>query len=233
MIIAFYPGGGGNRYLQRLLGNPWQTTNVSYDNTHRTQLNKHRYLFSTPPEKTNKLILTHCMNSQRIHEVFPDSDIVFINTDLRASLRREWVLHGHTQYMNKKINSQVSRLEHYNAFKDPAWPPASTQSELDCLPRDILQEVNKDYSKVVAEVPAVPGKLAKITQEYIDKINSAYENIRWNLKYYQDFPVDFSRATQIINVNSDTDEFSSVMKQELSLYPSELYDRVWDEINHD
>ena len=30
-VIAFYPGGGGNRYLRKLLNREFKTANISYD----------------------------------------------------------------------------------------------------------------------------------------------------------------------------------------------------------
>jgi len=63
MIIAFYPGAGGNRYLQRLLGNDWTQPDTSYD-LKTTQLFSHRYLLDHVPQTDSPHILTHCMNKQ-------------------------------------------------------------------------------------------------------------------------------------------------------------------------
>jgi hypothetical protein len=62
--------------------------------------------------------LTHCVNSRRIAEVFPGQDIMFIKSDLQASLRREWLLHGHKRFVDRQIKKDVSRLCHYEAIKD-------------------------------------------------------------------------------------------------------------------
>jgi hypothetical protein len=83
MIISFYPGGGGNRYLQLLSGGKWKQPGVSYDHTNLQKF-EHRYLLSSPalPNNTDN-ILTHCINSTHIKKIFPEHDILFIKTDLK------------------------------------------------------------------------------------------------------------------------------------------------------
>jgi|APGre2960657373_1045057.scaffolds.fasta_scaffold07290_4 hypothetical protein len=234
MIIAFYPGGGGNRYLQRLLGNDWTQPHISYDLTNTGQQYKHKYLTDHIPQSDSQYILTHCMNTQKIQHTFPGHPIVFIKSELQVSLQREWMLHGHQRFMDKKIKikNTASRLEHYIAFKSPSWPMIDTEDQIDQLPAPIRQEVQIDYDKVINDtVEDLPGILAHLTRNTIDKINSAYEIINWHLNYYERFPVDFSGAEQVINIDIDNDDFSSVMTTELNLYQSEIFDQVWQVIN--
>jgi hypothetical protein len=232
MIIAFYPGAGGNRYLKKMTGQEWITPGVSYDNQVLGQLYLHRYLLENQtPEKNNGHILTHCMNSARIQQMFPDTPIVFINSSIQQSLRREWQLAGHARFLNKKIKSVISRLEHYNQIKDPSWPELTSNDQLKSLPDWILTEINIDYNKIVNNVIDVPGMLYDLTQQCIDEINSAYEIITWHLDYYQKFPTDFSGATQILDIDREQTDFSLVMQQELGLYQSQIFDRVWKKIN--
>lgn len=227
MVIAFYPGGGGNRYLQMLLGNSWTKLKTSYDTTNR-QKYEYRYLLETMPAPSYGNVLTHCMNRKKIIKELQCSEITFIKTNLQQSLKREWLLHGYKIYMDKKINNNISKLDHYQAFKDHQWPDVNTIEQLESLPEHILNEVNSDYNKIT--IPAVPGQLLQITQECINKINSAYETIVWHRDYYQRFPVDFSTADTVIDVETSNDEFSIFMRQELSLYQSEIFDSVWDKI---
>ena len=232
MIIAFYPGAGGNRFLQRLLGNTWTQLHLSYDNTNATQQYKHRYLIDPIPHPNSQHILTHCMNSQKIQQTFPGHPIVFIKSKLQVSLQREWALHGHQRFMNQKIKNTVSRLEHYNAFKSPDWPNIDTEDQIDQLPVIIKQEVQTDYDNVINNtVKDSPSILAQLIRDNNDKINSAYEIIKWHLNYYQRYPVDFCRAEQVINIDNDNDDFSSVMTTELNLYQSEIFNQVWQAIN--
>ena len=232
MIIAFYPGTGGNRYLQKLLDNDWTQPRRSYDLTNTGQQYEHRYLTGNITQTDSQYILTHCMNSKRIQQIFPNIPIVFINAELQSGLKREWVLHGHQRFVDKNKLSIVPRLAHYQAIKDPLWPELTSEDQIDMLPWDILQEVKNDYTKIAnTDTVDAPSGLVQLTRNIIGKINSAYEIITWHQQYYQTYPVDFSAATQIINVDTDNDEFSLVMKKEINLYQSEIFDEVWGKIN--
>jgi hypothetical protein len=227
MIIAFYPGGCGNRYLQYLLGNDWTQYHRSYDNV-SFQLFDHRYLLTPIPTNTfQKYILTHSMNSKQINQAFPDQPVVFIKTNLQQSLRREWMLHGHERFLKKKDTTDISRLDHYYAIKDESWPDINNVDMLDSLPDYILEEVNADYLRVSNPV----GVISNITLEYASKIESAYENIQWHLDYYKNYPEDFSNATTIIDIEYSNTNFAQVVKNELNLYSSEVFDKVWDKIH--
>jgi hypothetical protein len=232
MIIAFYPGAGGNRYLRQATGEEWTALGISYDDQVVGQSHLYRYLIENQlPKKRNNYVLTHCMNSHRIQQIFPDTPIIFINSHIQQSLRREWQLAGHTRFLNKKIKSAISRLEHYNQIKDPSWPNIESNDQLKLLPDWIFNEVNDDYDKVINNVIDVPGVLSNLTQQCIDEINSSYEIITWHLEYYQKFPVDFSGASQVIDIDLDQGDFSSLMQKELDLYQSQIFDRVWEKIN--
>lgn len=228
MVIAFYPGAGGNRYIQMLLGNSWSKLNISYDFANPGHEYKYKYLLGANPEPKSGYTLTHCMNCKKITDQLQCSDITVIKTDLQKSLRREWLLHGHKNYLNQKIDGTVNRLDHYQAFKDPGWPNVDTVDQLDNLPQRILDEVNNDYKKITSF--DVSSELAQLTQGYIDKINSAYETIVWHRDYYNKFPVDLTGANTVIDVDKDMDNFSVVMRQELSCYHSEVFDSVWNKI---
>jgi hypothetical protein len=231
MIIAFYPGAVGNRYLQRLLGKKWNDLNKSYDINNIEQCYEHRYLTTDVIKPSSEYVLTHCLNSNRIQQLLPALPVVVIKSDLKSSLRREWILHGHQRYMNKNIKNTVSRLDHYCAIKDPSWPDIFNESEIDQLPVNILKEVSIDYCRVVTNTYSVPGSLVELTQSLVNKINSAYEIISWHINYYyQLYPVDIA-AQQIIDIDNDDNEFSELMRQELSLYQSEIFDQVWNTLN--
>jgi hypothetical protein len=167
------------------------------------------------------------MNSQQIAKVFPGQSITFIKSDLQSSLRREWILHGHKRFVDLQIQNDVSRLLHYQAIKDPAWPEINCTEQLDQLPAHILGEVQADYSKVINQNIDVPDLLESIAQECLDKINSAYEIISWHKNYYNNWPMDFSQAEHVIDIDQGQDDFCVFMAQELDLYRSDIFDMVW------
>jgi len=228
MIIAFHPGAGGNRYRQFLIGNDWKKFKVSYDLANVEY--QFGYLTNTSYNNNFSYVLTHCMNSNVIKNLFPGNPIVAIKADLQTCLRREWMLYGHTRFMDNKVKDTIPRLEHYNAIRDTQWPMIYTEDQIGQLPDDILQEVMTNYKKITSI--DVPSSLISLTQNLINKINSAYEIINWHVNYYQKTPVDFSQAEKVIDIASGEDEFSLLMQQELSLYPSEIFDQVWDTVAH-
>jgi hypothetical protein len=172
------------------------------------------------------------MNSQKIQDTFPGHSVVFIKSNLQISLQREWALHGHQRFQDQKIKNTVSRLEHYMAFRAPAWPKIDTEDQIDQLPENIKQEVYADYDKVVNDtVVPVPSVLSQLTRNTVDKINSAYEIIQWHLDYYNKYPVDFSGAEQVIDIDADGNEFCQLMQTELSRYHSEIFNQVWSTID--
>jgi len=172
------------------------------------------------------------MNSAKIKQIFPGEPIVFIKSDLKQSLQREWALHGHERFKAKNIKHLVSRLEHYAAIRDHSWPVIASEDELTKLPIKIQQEVNYDYHKVVnGALHDVPGVLAKLTQNIVDQINSAYEIITWHQNYYQKFPVDFTGAHDVVDIDSCDLDFGLIMQQELNRYHSEIFEQVWNTVN--
>jgi hypothetical protein len=229
MIIAFYPGGGGNRYLQLLSNNDWSQHGVSYDKTNQQDF-EHRYLLnpgSIKKNKKNNHILTHCMNSKMIKKLWPDQEILFIKSNLKKSLCREWTLHGHDRYVSTVDHTAIPRLEHYNAIRDQHWPEISSVSMLKTLPVDILKEVNQNYNLIIKQQGSSKTKLEKLTQDCVIKIESCYEDIVWHKDYYHQYPEDFSSAQQVIDIDTDKNEFAVFMREELALYPSEIYDKTW------
>jgi len=157
---------------------------------------------------------------------------VFITSDLKTSLQREWALHGHQRFLDQCPKSTVSRLEHYMAFRAPNWPIIDTEDQIKQLPDKIKQEVHADYDKVVSNtVESVPSVLAQLTHNTVDKINSAHEIIQWHLDYYNKYPVDFAGAEQVIDIDANANEFGQLMQTELSRYHSEIFNQVWEAID--
>ena len=62
MIIAFYPGAGGNRYQRMMQNLEWQQSNTSYDAVNAGQDFNNRYLFDDAVNTNQDFILTHCLN---------------------------------------------------------------------------------------------------------------------------------------------------------------------------
>lgn len=228
MIIAFYPGAGGNRYLRNVQGLDWQKTNTSYDLLN-TQHFKNRYLLEDSINKNQDFILTHCLNATHLQKKLPGHKITYIVSDLKPSLEREWHLAGHDRFVAQHSVQVLDRLIHYNAFKDELWPVCGNYDDLTMLPTHILNEVDDDYNKQ-AHRPSM-GILKELETDILNKINSSYEIIKWHKEYYTKYPVEFSDDCDIIDITNVHDDFSMVMQRELKLYSSEIFDLVWSKLH--
>jgi organic radical activating enzyme len=122
MIVAFYPGSGGNRYFLWQQGQRDFKSSTTYDHLLWHQAFEYRYLDRTTiglPDRP--FILTHCMNVPLIRKHFPEhKEVVILLADLDSSLKREWQLAG--RHRNKELNtpeksaySQISFHHRYYA----------------------------------------------------------------------------------------------------------------------
>jgi len=231
MIIAFYPGAGGNRYQRMMQNFEWQKSDISYDTVNQTQDFNNRYLLGDASNIDRDVILTHCLNKTHLQNKIPGHDIIFVLGDLKACLQREWCLAGHDRFIKKQIVQDLHRLDHYNAIKDVAWPMCVSLDDLDTLPKHILQEVNQDYKKIVKRQQPATDILSMLETAAIDKVNSSYEIIKWHKDYYSTYPVEFSSQDTVIDIETGTDDFSITMQHELSLYNSEIFDLAWSKLH--
>jgi hypothetical protein len=229
MIIAFYPGAGGNRYQRMMQNLEWQQSDTSYDAVNPGQDFNNRYLLGDAVNQD--FILTHCLNKTRLQNKIPGHDIVFVVGNLKACLQREWRLAGHNRYIKKQTTLDLHRLDHYNAIKDRAWPVCVSLNDLDNLPKHILQEVDQDYKKIVKRQQPAADILSSLETAAIDKVNSSYEIIKWHTEYYSTYPVEFSSKDTVIDIGTGTDNFSITMQQELNLYHSEIFNDAWNKLN--
>ena len=231
MIIAFYPGAGGNRYQRMMQNLEWQQLNTSYDTVNPGQNFNNRYLLGDAVDTDREFIQTHCLNTTHLQNKIPGHDIVFVVGDLKSCLQREWCLAGHDRYIKKQTVLDLHRLEHYDAIKDTSWPVCASLDELDNLPKHILQEVNQDYKKIVKQQQPAGDILSVLETTAINRVNSSYEIIKWHKEYYSTYPVEFSSKDTVIDIATGIDVFSITMQNELNLYNSEIFDLVWSKLH--
>lgn len=75
-------------------------------------------------------------------------------------------------YMDRSLfmpSFKGSRIEHYNAFKDPSWPNIQFEDELDTLTEHIKTEVDQDYQTIAD--PQYIQTLQKIARNKIQDFN--------------------------------------------------------------
>jgi hypothetical protein len=72
MIIAFYPGAGGNRYYHYSNGRSDFAARTTYDHLLQNQKFEYRYMDSDSLLPDRDLILTHCVNVPLLRKLFPE-----------------------------------------------------------------------------------------------------------------------------------------------------------------
>lgn len=114
-VIAFYPGAGGHRLMNSLLGVDYTAKGITYDNYSQCHLDN-RYLYKnfkiTVPTST---VLTHCIDIDLIRKIIPNRNIILIESNYKDSLRRHWVLFG------KKLKQKDFVNELDNAYTFIRW----------------------------------------------------------------------------------------------------------------
>lgn len=228
MIISFYPGSGGNRYSLYQQGQTDFVLGQVYDDFLKNQKFQYRYLTDLSDLPDQPLILTHCTDTPLIKKLFPGHEIHIIKGDLKKCLLREWKLSGHDRYIDRlSLQNKISRLEHYNAIKDSAWPEINDEMSIKDLPSHIIKEIDDDYSKITSIQIANPDS---IRDRLFYEIDSIFGTISYHLDYYQKYPFDPSHSTKIISIDDDNDDFAKMMHKELATYHSEIFDRIWQDL---
>lgn len=153
MIIAFYPGAGGNRWYLSYTGQKDFVPGQTYDRRLEQEF-RYRYLDSTTiglPDQP--LILTHCMNVPLLRQHFPAHDcIVVILADLDRCLRREWTLED--QHRDKDMppdehaRSHISY--HHRYYQEyPVDTSGATQIiDIDSDSTEFAQMMRKELSSI-------------------------------------------------------------------------------------
>lgn len=212
-VIAFYPGGGGNRYLLSLLNREYSTPGITYDEQFVNQRTSFRYLFTEISEELPEYCLTHCMNATQIEKVLKPKNIVFINTNLQQSLQREWY-HDGVRLHNKNHTTSMSHsdqvVQAYQGIKDLTWPVVSSIEEFNELSERIRVEVIETMQKNTASTD----------------LESAWETISWHCQYYSKYPAEF-KDYRVVSLTENS-PFAKVMQEELASYRSDLFNFCWN-----
>ena len=82
-----------------------------------------------------------------------------------------------------------------------------------------------DYKKSICRKFVLRSTNKKIPDE--QKFEYALDIIKTRHEYYQKYPLEYGDA-KVIHIEKDESLFSTVIKQELSLYSSDYFERAWD-----
>lgn len=222
MIIGYYPGGGGNRYHEYLNNRPFSKSDIAYDFLTTVKC-RGLYLDSENQLQgiTDKYILTHCVNFNRIHQQSGRRDVIVIGTSLKDSLCREWSIKGKYKpmFFPDALSDDDFLLEVYQAIKDPAWPILNHINDYKQLPKIIRDEVELKFDD---------NKTKTSQQGVYNFLTAAYTAIIWHHNLYKKYPLD-PGSGQYVDVESDSTEFGKVMRKELELYKNnKLFNFAWD-----
>lgn len=223
MIIGYYPGAGGNRCYQNLIGKQYTIPGIAYDSLTGNIEIRGQYFdnISMPQILTKQNMLLHCVNSQRIRQVVPHAaPLIIIKSDLKKSLRREWSIKGKFKPMfQENIQTyEFLMLDLYQAVRAEQWPIISSITEFNSLPKEIRDECVERLksSQSMADCNSIYNFL-----------NAAYTAIGWHLELYKQWPIETSLADQVIDIDNDDSEFAEFMRGELDLYNNPLFDFAW------
>jgi len=211
-VIAYYPGGGGHRYARYLQHHEFSTIGILYDNTIGNQPMKSRYLCAnTDYDDLGDTILTHCLNANHIIDVLNPEKIIFIKSDFKQSLLREWVLAGNARYACRGLSGIGHALVGmYNGIKDISWPLCNSYETYLLLPERYRIEVENQlmYDPDIADV------------------ESAWSAITWHHDYYMTYPPFFGNNKFVDT--ADNNNFSNIMRAELATYTNTIFEFCWE-----
>jgi hypothetical protein len=186
MIIAFYPGAGGNRLYHYLNGRRNFSSQTTYDKT-MGQQPVYRYLNNSTIGLPNReLILTHCVNVPLLMAHFSGhQEIIVLTGDLNSCLRREWELAG--KYRDHgfatDIESATATLNfHYGYYKEfcldttGATKIIDITTDTDEFALQMLQEINSIKSEAFDLALAQFQPPAEHTMSENQSLNSNDEN---------------------------------------------------------
>lgn len=92
LIVSYFPGAGGHRYLRWLAGLDFTSPGITYDSTITKFIRCDSYMLTDEIQPEDRMMVTHCMNVPHIRSKYPHCDIVQLDMNLHLALRREWVL---------------------------------------------------------------------------------------------------------------------------------------------
>lgn len=100
MIIAWYPGGGGNRFYKWLSNSALDFKSKQvYDYLNPYQIEANRYPGRRDGLVDTPVVFTHCVNYDFLTKIWPSHDKIYLlEVDLYQSLRRQWHL------IERKVN---------------------------------------------------------------------------------------------------------------------------------
>jgi organic radical activating enzyme len=138
MIIAFYPGAGGNRLYHYLNGKRDFSQHTTYDYLLKNQTFEYRYLTNdTVGLLDQDLILTHCVNVPLLTKHFPNhQEIIVLIGDLNLCLRREWTLeeqHRDKDFTNKLEHATAALQYHHRYYNDVCLDTTGATKVIDIM----------------------------------------------------------------------------------------------------
>lgn len=183
MIIAFYPGGGGNRFYQWLNGRRLFDATVGYDRENPYQAKINRY-----PTHSNQsqlldfpCVFTHCMNYNFIVQCWPGHDqVYFVSADIVKSLRRQWTqFQRHTSNNQHPAGGPYSTIAWHHAYytQYPHDPGAgivvdhSSYPEFDAMLKHELENTANsdfDFAQQVFEQHGANAPIIDLYNQYND-----------------------------------------------------------------
>ena len=107
-----------------------------------------------------------------------------------------------------------------------------------CVNVPLLRKLFPNHDEIVVldcELHAALRRKWQLATRYkqarsADPVEDARAMIRYHLNYYKEYPLDITGATQVVAIDSSTDEFAKLMREELDSIVSLEFEQAWLEL---
>jgi hypothetical protein len=180
-VICYYPGGGGNRLHNKLLGKGYSCPGRIYDYRLATDEQfKYLYKDSNFDNEHSNIILTHCMDITLIRKLFPARKVIQINSNYKKSLMRQWKL------MTRADKQESFENDLDNAFTFIKW---HNQYYKEYMPQGLADEIvdvengTDDFAIIMQTELKLEDKIFELAWQYYDQ----YGNNAPVITLYKDY----------------------------------------------
>jgi hypothetical protein len=117
MIIAFYPGAGGNRFYHWLRGARKFSLDIKYDLFTPYQYQENRYPRDPAQVVHSPVIFTHNMNFDYLKNCWSGRKIYMLDWDYKKSLCRRWLLRNDKDDQPYRASAYNTICWHYEYYQ--------------------------------------------------------------------------------------------------------------------
>lgn len=195
LIVSYYPGAGGFRYLRSLRNIEFSVPGITYDKTILRGIRTDSHMLGDLQDYADMMV-THCVNVPLIRSRYMDATVVQLRAPLRDCLRREWMLAGRSIY-----SSRISSQEKAHRAIDSAFTAISWHSE---YYQKYPMQVDDDT--IMIDIATAHSEFGKIMRDELLRYQSPFFDLAWQAfsRYGHTAPIiDIFEASALANRSDD------------------------------